>query len=107
MFGLQVNGRPKTTEQAKKFLGEWVEACKYQVDLKYHRLDGGPTAQKVRWSFESAIKYIIICATHLAEKHDEDDVEFPKQISDYVRTVIIQSLIDSLKNVKENVSRLA
>lgn len=94
----QVGGKSGLNEGAKQFMVEWADACKYQIDLKYHLMGGGPDAQKVRWSFESAIKYIIICATHLADK--DDDVEFKKQVSDFVKDIIIQSLIDVLENLK-------
>lgn len=94
----KVADKADVNELAKTFAVEWADACKYQVSLRYHHMGDGPNAQKVRWAFESAIKYIVVCATKLAD-HD-DDVEFKKEVSDYVRDVIIQSLIDSLQNVK-------
>jgi hypothetical protein len=97
----QIVSKPGLSESAKKFVVEWADACKYQIDLKYHMMGGGPDAQKVRWSFESAIKYIIICATHLADQ--DDDVEFKKELSDFVKDVMIQSLIDVLENLKVNI----
>lgn len=60
----------------------------------------GPSANKVRWGFEGAIKYIVVCSTHLAEKGNNDD--FKKEISGYVKDAIIQSLIDHLIGVKVN-----
>ncbi|XP_025425232.1 uncharacterized protein LOC112694085 [Sipha flava] len=98
----QIVSKPGLSESAKKFVVEWADACKYQIDLKYHMMGGGPDAQKVRWSFESAIKYIIICATHLADQ--DDDVEFKKELSDFVKDVMIQSLIDVLENLKSQLN---
>lgn len=100
-------GRPGTSERAKTFAAGWAAECKHHVDLKYHRMGDGPTAQKVRWAFESAIKYITVCATQLADQRDEDDVEFAGLVSDFERTAVVQSLIDSLENVKQTVSRMA
>lgn len=97
---LQVTDNANVNEKAKSFVVEWADACKYQVQLKYHHMGDGPTAQKVRWSFESAIKYIIICATTLADNDEEED--FKKEVSNYVKNIIIQSLIDALENVKVN-----
>lgn len=100
----QIVDKPGLSEKAKKFVVEWADACKYQIDLKYHMMGGGPDAQKVRWSFESAIKYIIICATHLADQ--DDNVDFKKELSDFVKDVFIQSLIDQLENLKVNTSEI-
>lgn len=98
---LQVADKADVNEKAKSFVAEWAEACKYQIGLKYHYMGDGPTALKIRWSFESAIKYIIICATTLADNGEKED--FKKEVSDYVKNIIIQSLIDALDNVKVNI----
>ncbi|VVC32183.1 Hypothetical protein CINCED_3A017800 [Cinara cedri] len=101
----KVNIIAGSNEAAKTFVAEWAEAVKYQVQSKYHYAGDGPTAQGLRWGYQSSIKYIIICGTTLADKGG-DDVEFKKQISDYIKTVIIQSLIDSLENVKNELETL-
>jgi len=98
-----VADRPEVNEQAKSFAVEWSDACKYQVSLRYHYMDGGPDAQKIRQGFVYAIKYIIVCATNLASL--DDSVEFKKHVSGFVQNVIVQSIIDSLRHVKvRNVS---
>lgn len=89
------------SDKAKTFAAEWAEACKYQVSLKYHYMGDRPNAQKIRWAFESAIKYIIICATNLADQ--DNSVDFKKQVSNYVENIIIQSLIDALQNLQVNI----
>lgn len=94
----QVVDNADYNDSAKSFIADWADALKYQVSLKYHCMGGGPTSQKVRWGFESTIKYIIICATHMAGK--DDSVEFKKEVSDFVKNNLIQSLIDTLQNVK-------
>lgn len=98
----QVADKSGVDDRAKSFAAEWADAAKYQVDLKYHHAGSGPNAKKVRWAFECAIKYIIICATRLAEEGDED---FKKEISGYVKDVIVQSLIDRLSGVKVRTKR--
>ena len=100
----QVTEKSDVNEQAKSFVGEWAEAAKYHVDLKYHHMGDGPTAKKVRWGFEGAIKYIIVCSTHLADKGN--DIDFKKEISGYVKDSIIQSLIDHLNSVKSELEAL-
>lgn len=97
---LQIADKADVNESAKEFAGYWAEACRYQTTIKYHRMGDGPTAQKIRFGFQSAIKYIIICATHLADM--DDGVEFKKLVSGYVKNSIIQSLIDQLQDVKVN-----
>jgi hypothetical protein len=82
------------------FASEWAEAAKYHADLKYHHMGGGPTAKGVRWGFEGAIKYITVCSTTLADK--DNDTDFKKEISGYVKDSIIQSLIDHLNGAKVN-----
>ncbi|KAL4113441.1 hypothetical protein QTP88_017060 [Uroleucon formosanum] len=99
----QVADKSGVDDRAKSFAAEWADAAKYQVDLKYHHAGSGPNAKKVRWAFECAIKYIIICATRLAEEGDED---FKKEISGYVKDVIVQSLIDRLSGVKNELEAL-
>lgn len=96
----QVTSIEGVAEEAKQFVVDWTQACKYQIDVKYHRMGDGPTPQKIRWAFETTIQYIIICATHLADK--DNDIGFKKQVSDFAKNVIIQSIIDSLENVKVN-----
>ncbi|XP_022160271.1 uncharacterized protein LOC111026480 [Myzus persicae] len=102
----QVSDKSSVNERAKSFAGEWADAAKYQVDLKYHHAGGGPNAKKLRWAFECAIKYIIVCATHLADEGGDDDVDFKKEVSGYVKDVIIQSLIDHLNGVKSELEAL-
>ncbi|XP_015369421.1 PREDICTED: uncharacterized protein LOC107165609 [Diuraphis noxia] len=101
----QVRDKSGTDERAKSFVGEWAEAAKYHADLKYHHAGGGPNAMKVRWGFEGAIKYIIVCATHLADEGG-DDADFKKEVSGYVKDVIIQSLIDHLNGIKSELEAL-
>ncbi|KAE9535703.1 hypothetical protein AGLY_007604 [Aphis glycines] len=100
----QVTDKSDVNEQAKSFAGEWAEAAKYHADLKYHYMGDGPSAKKVRWGFEGAIKYIVVCSTHLADKGNDDD--FKKEISGYVKDAIIQSLIDHLTGVKSELETL-
>lgn len=90
-------------EEAKSFAAEWVQASNFQIDKKYH-LIGGPNAQKLRWAFENSIQYIVICATHLADKND--DVDFKKEVSERVKNVV-QTNIDSLSALKVNILRMA
>lgn len=95
----QVTDKSDVSEQAKTFAAEWAEAAKYHVDLKYYHMGDGPSAKAIRWGFEGTIKYIIVCATHLADKGNDD---FKKEISGYVKDAIIKSLIDHLTGVKVN-----
>lgn len=97
----QVTDQSNVSDKAKSFVAEWAEACKYQISLRYHHMGNGPNAQKIRWGFESAIKYIIICATNLADQDDSED--FKKQISNYVKNIIVQGIIDALQNVQVNI----
>lgn len=99
----QVTDKSGLDDRAKSFASEWADAAKYHADLKYHHAGGGPSAKKVRWGFECAIKYIIVCATHLA---DEGDTDFKKEVSGYVKDAIIQSLIDHLNGVKSELEAL-
>ncbi|XP_060854602.1 uncharacterized protein LOC132932307 [Rhopalosiphum padi] len=100
----QVTDKSGVNEQAKSFAGEWAEAAKYHADLKYHHMGGGPTAKSVRWGFEGAIKYITVCSTTLADK--DNDTDFKKEISGYVKDSIIQSLIDHLNGAKSELEAL-
>lgn len=100
----QVTDKSDVNEQAKTFAGEWAEAAKYHADLKYYHMGDGPNAKKIRWGFEGAIKYIVVCATHLADKGNDDD--FKKEISGYVKDAIIQNLIDHLTGVKSELEAL-
>lgn len=94
----QIVDNANVNDAAKSFVADWANAIKYQVSLKYHYMGGGPTSQKLRWGYESSIKYIIVCATHLASK--DDNVEFKKEVSDFIKNNFIQTLIDALQNVK-------
>jgi len=100
----QVTEKSDVNEQAKSFVSDWAEAAKYHVDLKYHHMGDGPTAKKMRWGFESTIKYIIVCSTHLADK--SNDTDFKKEISGYVKDSVVQNLIDHLKGVKSELEAL-
>ncbi|XP_025193913.1 uncharacterized protein LOC112593634 [Melanaphis sacchari] len=100
----QVIDKSGVNDQAKSFASDWAEAAKYHVDLKYHHMGDGPTVKNVRWGIESTIKYIIVCATHLADK--DNDTDFKKEISGYVKDAIIQSLIDHLNGIKRELETL-
>jgi len=100
-FPPQVADKPEVNDAAKSFAADWAETFKYQATFKYHHLGDGPTAQKMRWAYEASIKYIVICVTHLADM--DDSVEFKKGLSEFVKTVVIQDLIDALREVKVNV----
>lgn len=94
----QIVDNANYNDSAKSFLADWSDALKYQVSLKYHYMGGGPTSQKLRWGYESSIKYIVICATHLVSK--DDNVEFKKEVSNFVKDNFIQTLIDALRTLK-------
>lgn len=98
---LQIADKLDVNDAAKSFAADWAETFKYQATFKYHHLGDGPNAQKMRWAYEASIKYIVVCATHLADK--DDNVEFKKGISEFLKTVVIQDLIDALKKVKVNI----
>ncbi|VVC32180.1 Hypothetical protein CINCED_3A020848 [Cinara cedri] len=95
----------ESLESAKKNATGWANSLRYQVSLKHHYTSAGPNIQGVRWGFENSIKYIIISATELADEGG-NDTEFKKMVSDYVKNVVIQSLIDTLETIKNKLDQL-
>ncbi|XP_050435550.1 uncharacterized protein LOC126842561 [Adelges cooleyi] len=89
-------------DEARKFANDWAEGVEYQTAQKYH-LMGGASAEKLRWSFESAISYFIICSTTLADMVDSS--EFKIDVSNFAKEGI-QNLIDSLQEFKDGVAAL-
>lgn len=106
LFPTQVTDKPDVNVFAKTFVTDWAGCCKYQLTrVNDYAIGDGSTLQKVRWTFETTIKFILRCGTHLVKL--DDSFEFKKDVSGYLKNVIIQSIIDSLKKIKVNTSFLA
>lgn len=86
-------------ELARSNATKWAESVRYQVSRRHHYTSTGPNVQGIRWGFENSIKYIIISAAELADEGGDDD-GFKIMVSDYVKNVVIQSVIDTLKTIK-------
>lgn len=61
---------------------------------------GGPDAKKLHWVFSTAMDYIIVCSTGLADR--DENVEFKKDLSKYIKDVY-QHIIDILETLKVNI----
>ncbi|XP_050433385.1 uncharacterized protein LOC126841125 [Adelges cooleyi] len=101
-FAKKVVSTDFASDKAKQVAADWADTMEQMSSIKYHTIDGA-SAAKLRWAFETLLKYFITGSTCLANQ--DDKAEHKIAVSEFAKD-LMQSLLHTLQVLKNDIEAL-